>query len=76
MAETHAGRALENMTTALLLFDRGLTLRWMNPAAEMLFKIGRRQVGRAGAALLGWGRNTLTRKLRELGLSEEENARR
>ena len=52
MAETHAGRALENMTTALLLFDRGLTLRWMNPAAEMLFKIGRRQVGRAGAAAL------------------------
>ena len=34
---------------------------------------GRRQ---DAAALLGWGRNTLTRKLRELGLSEEENSRR
>jgi two-component system nitrogen regulation response regulator GlnG len=36
------------------------------------FTGGRRQ---EAARLLGWGRNTLTRKIKELGMEEAEGAR-
>lgn len=35
---------IENLSTALFVFDQGLTLRYMNPSAEVLFGVGTRKV--------------------------------
>jgi two-component system nitrogen regulation sensor histidine kinase GlnL len=50
-------RILENLNTAVLFFDPDLVLRYMNPAAEMLFQVSARHlVGQtAGAFLQGPG---------------------
>ena len=48
-----AVRVLENLTAAVLLFDEDFILRFMNPAAEMLFAVSsRNMVGQRGHDLL------------------------
>jgi len=39
-----APQIIENLSTALFLFDHGLKLRYMNPSAEVLFGIGARKI--------------------------------
>ena len=63
--------------------DRRRLLRAASFAAEMLFAAGAEEVYPAlrhtqghrqeASRLLGWGRNTLTRKLKELGMDGEED---
>ena len=76
MHETCAARALENMATALLIFDRERTLRWMNPAAAMLFEIGQRPMGRAKAAALFRTHDDLETSLRRVLDEQRPYARR
>lgn len=46
-------RILENMDTVLLLFDTDLRLRYMNPAAEMLFQVSaRNMLGQEAGSLI------------------------
>ena len=50
----------------MLVVDPRASVVWLNAAADVLASVrGRRQ---EAAKLIGWGRNTLTRKLRELGI--------
>lgn len=42
--DAYAVRILENMSGVVLLFDRGLRLRYLNPAAEMLFQVSSRHL--------------------------------
>ncbi|HEB95125.1 MAG TPA: nitrogen regulation protein NR(II) [Sedimenticola thiotaurini] len=52
-AAPHATRILENLNTVVLLFGRDLRLRYMNPAAEMLFAVSaRHMVGMEAGALI------------------------
>jgi len=45
MGDTDTGlRILENLNTAVLLFDRGLRLKYINPAGEMLFAASAKQI--------------------------------
>jgi two-component system nitrogen regulation sensor histidine kinase GlnL len=54
-------RVVENLSTAVLVLDDGLRLRWMNPAAEMLLEVSAKQVvGQALAELLPRGRRYVT----------------
>lgn len=41
---------IDNLTSAALLFDQDLTLRYINPAGEMLFAASARQMSRGRAA--------------------------
>ncbi len=51
--DQYAPRILENLNTVVLLFDRDLRLRYMNPAAEMLFAVSaRHMVGMEAASLI------------------------
>jgi len=57
---------LDHLATAMLVVDPRASVVWLNAAADVLASVrGRRQ---EAAKLIGWGRNTLTRKLRELGI--------
>ncbi len=45
MVDTDSGqRLLENLNTAVLLFDRELKLKFINPAGEMLFAVSAKQI--------------------------------
>jgi two-component system nitrogen regulation sensor histidine kinase GlnL len=49
----HQQRILENLSTAVLLLDKALCLRYMNPAAEMLFEVSvRHMVGNPAELLI------------------------
>jgi len=51
--ELYGTRILENLNTVVLLFDRDLRLRYMNPAAEMLFAVSaRHMVGMRAESLI------------------------
>ncbi|MEW8341520.1 MAG: PAS domain-containing protein, partial [Candidatus Thiodiazotropha taylori] len=61
-------RVLDNLSTAILLFDREFNLLFINSAAEMLFGVSaRKMVGNHAAELLycssGIVRNNLNRSL-------------
>ena len=43
MESPEPGQILDSLATAVLGFDDGLRLRWMNPSAEELFAVGLRQ---------------------------------
>ncbi|WP_337954815.1 hypothetical protein [Sedimenticola selenatireducens] len=46
-------RILENLSSAVLLFDRWLCLQYMNPAAEMLFEVSfRHMLGNPAESLI------------------------
>lgn len=45
-------RLLEHLTTAVLLLDERLAVRWMNPAAEALFAVSLRRMKDIGLAAL------------------------
>lgn len=46
-------RILENLSSAVLLFDRSLCLQYMNPAAEMLFEVSfRHMLGNPAESLI------------------------
>ena len=62
-AELHAGRQ-DILASAVPVFERTLIETALNHTR------GRK---RDAAELLGWGRNTLTRKLKELGMNDEED---
>jgi len=66
--EKYSQRVLENLNTAVLLFDADLNLQFMNPAAEMLFAVSaRHMVGLHASKLLrcatGAGEDHLQRAL-------------
>jgi two-component system nitrogen regulation sensor histidine kinase GlnL len=47
-------RILDNINTAVLMFDRGLRIRYVNPAGEVLFEVSARHVtGQPFSDLLG-----------------------
>ncbi|MEP3857486.1 MAG: nitrogen regulation protein NR(I) [Porticoccus sp.] len=62
-AELHAGRQ-DILASAVPVFERTLI------ETALSHTRGRK---RDAAELLGWGRNTLTRKLKELGMNDEED---
>jgi two-component system nitrogen regulation response regulator GlnG len=62
-AELHAGRQ-DILASAVPIFERTLI------ETALSHTRGRK---RDAAELLGWGRNTLTRKLKELGMNDEED---
>ena len=41
---SYGNRVLENLNTVVLLFDQDLRLRYMNPAAEMMFEVSARHM--------------------------------
>ncbi|OQX30305.1 MAG: two-component system sensor histidine kinase NtrB [Candidatus Sedimenticola endophacoides] len=66
--DSDARRVLENLNTAALLFDADLNLRYMNPAAEMLFAVSaKHMIGLPAERLLqcpaGSGNHNLNRAL-------------
>jgi two-component system nitrogen regulation sensor histidine kinase GlnL len=84
----HQQRILENLSTAVLLLDKALCLRYMNPAAEMLFEVSvRHMVGNPAELLIhcdeGVTRESLLQALetghpfteRELNLSLPDSKR-
>ena len=42
--KSYGNRVLENLNTVVLLFDQDLRLRYMNPAAEMMFEVSARHM--------------------------------
>ncbi len=63
-------RVLENLSTAVLVLDDRLRLRWINPAAEMLLEVSTKQVvGQPLTELLPRGRRYITplRRILERG---------
>lgn len=57
---------LENLNTAVLLFDIDLALAYMNPAAEMMFQVSARHVlGQKPGALMPWENGLLEERLKE-----------
>jgi two-component system nitrogen regulation sensor histidine kinase GlnL len=69
-------RIVENMRTAVMLFDSRLRLRYINPAGEMLFAVSSRHIkGQIADGILPCPGNILKSKLRramELGQSFTE----
>lgn len=52
-SEISRQRILENLSSAVLLFDRSLRLQYMNPAAEMLFEVSfRHMLGNPAESLI------------------------
>jgi len=57
---------LDNLNTAVLLFDSALRLLYINPAGEMLFEVSSRHVrGRRAGALLPWSKRPVEKRLRQ-----------
>jgi len=58
-------RVLDNLSTAVLLFDGDLCLRYINPAGEMLLQVSARHVlGQPVGVLIPWSECPLERRLR------------
>jgi len=56
---------LDNLITAVLLFDSDLCLEYINPAAEMLFQVSSRHVlGQKPGALMPWSKRPMEKRLR------------
>lgn len=59
-------KVLDNLITAVLLFDRDLRLLYINPAGEMLLQVSSRHVlGQKVGALIPWSRCPMERRLRD-----------
>jgi len=62
----HASEALENLSTAVLLFDSDTRLLFMNPAAEMMLEVSARAIkGTPAAYLLRDPKGAIMRILRQ-----------
>jgi two-component system nitrogen regulation sensor histidine kinase GlnL len=59
-------RILENLSTAVLVLDGDLRLRWINPAAEILFEISANQVAGESLNALLPGSRRFTKTLRHI----------
>jgi len=63
--DLYGTRILENLSTVVLLFDSDLRLRYMNPAAEMLFAVSaRHMVGMRAGSLIQCPADLATTRLR------------
>ncbi len=57
---------LDNLNTAVLLFDSELCLKYINPAGEMLFAVSSRHVlGQRAGALIPWSKEPVEQRLRD-----------
>lgn len=57
---------LDNLNTAVLLFDSDLRLLYINPAGEMMFQVSARHVhGQRAGALMPWSKRPVEKRLRE-----------
>ena len=57
---------LDNLNTAVLLFDSDLRLKYINPAGEMLFEVSARHVlGQQASALMPWSQEPVEERLQE-----------
>lgn len=66
----YCSRVVENLATAILVFDENLRLRYVNPAAEMLFAASARQiVGNLSSGLFN-GPNRLTELLESVARNQ------
>jgi len=58
---------LDNLITAVLLFDNDLCLEYINPAAEMMFQVTSRHViGQKVGTLMPWSRSAMEQRLRDV----------
>jgi len=58
---------LDNLITAVLLFDSELRLSYINPAGEMLFQVSSRHVlGQRACALMPWSTPPVEERLRDV----------
>jgi len=64
--QPNPAQVIDSLATAVLTFDEGLQLRWMNPAAEELFAIGLRQSQAGPLEALFPGRTKLVQRGREV----------
>ena len=56
---------LDNLNTAVLLFDSDLCLKYINPAGEMLFAVSSRHVlGHKARVLIPWSKEPVEQRLR------------
>ena len=57
---------LDNLITAVLLFDSDLRLEFINPAGEMLFQVSSRHVlGQKAGDLMPWSRRRMEQRLQQ-----------
>jgi two-component system nitrogen regulation sensor histidine kinase GlnL len=57
---------LENLITAVLLFDKDLCLKYINPAGEMMFQVSSRHViGQKAGILMPWSEDAMEQRLRD-----------
>jgi len=58
---------LDNLSTAVLLFNNDLCLEYINPAAEMMFQVSSRHViGQKVGTLMPWSRSAMEQRLRDV----------
>lgn len=57
---------LDNLITAVLLFDKDLYLKYINPAGEMMFQVSSRHViGQKAGILMPWSEGAMEQRLRD-----------